>query len=489
MGARWERTELTPYAGAAQVAAALAEGRVGALELLESAIARIEAIDGALNAVVLRDFDRARQAALEAEQRLARGERLPLLGVPVTVKESFAVRGLDNTWGLPMLRNRPARADSAAVQRLRNAGAVILGKTNVATVLSDWQCDNPVFGRTNNPWDMSRTPGGSSGGSAAAIAAGMSFLELGSDVAGSIRIPAHYCGVYGHRSSTGLLSSQGHMLPGTLVPSDLGALGALARKPADLALALSILAGPGEPEARAWRIELPQRAHDSLRGYRVLLLDTHPLVQTCAAVSAAVRRLGATLESAGATVADGRAIVPDLAATAECFARVLVTQNAARMPVEYASRVAYRVDAGGGERLMALGHEAAAAGSREWFAVQEARALLKRQWLQCFKDWDIVVCPSSTTNAFTHDAREVQERRLEIDGASCSYFDHLAWISAASLAGLPATQIPLGLDDSGLPVGVQAMGAPYADLSTIDFAAHVERQLGGESGNFLAPPL
>lgn len=453
--------------------------------MLALAIERIESLDGALNAVVLRDFERAAQAAADADRRLARGERLPLLGVPVTVKESFDVRGLDSTWGLPMLRNRPALADSAAVRRLRNAGAVIVGKTNVATALSDWQCDNPVYGRSNNPWNPARTTGGSSGGSAAALAAGLSFLEIGSDVAGSIRIPAHYCGVYGHRSSAGLLSSQGHLFPGTLVPSDLGVIGALARSPADLALALSVLAGPGETDARAWRLELPKPARAALRDYRVLLLAGHPLVKTCAAMRLAVQRLGTMLERCGARVADGSSIVPDLAESAECFARILVTQNAARLPPEYAARTSYKTSAGGGERLMALGHEAAVSGSRSWFAAQEVRAQLKRQWLACFKEWDIVICPSSTTNAFAHDARDVSERRLTIDGEACSYFDHLAWISAASLAGLPATQIPLGLDESGLPVGVQAMGAPYADLTTIDFAAHVERELGG----FRAPPL
>jgi len=473
------------WLSAHRLAELLARRDVSAQEVLEAAISRIEAQDGALNAVVVRDYAEARKAALLADWRLDHGERRPLLGVPITVKESFLVRGLETTWGFPAARANPAAGDSAAVQRLRHAGAIIVGKTNVCTALSDWQCDNPVYGRTNNPWDLSRTTGGSSGGSAAALAAGFSYLEMGSDVAGSIRVPASYCGVYGHRSSAGLVSSQGHHLPGSLTGSELGVIGPLARTADDLRLALSVLAGPGTPEADAWRVQLPSPRWQSLAECRVLLLDTHPLVYTSAAVRSAVQNVADTLANSGGKVARHSEVLPDLAASAECFARLLLIQNLSKMSPEQAQALHYDSTAGGGERLMAIGKKSAMAGARAWFEAQEERARLTQQWRRCFQDWDLVVCPSTTTTAFPHDDADPARRRLQVDGQTCSYFDHLAWVGMASVAGLPATQFPCGLDEQGLPVGLQVMGAPYADLSTIGFAGLLERELGG----FRAPPL
>jgi amidase len=458
---------------------------VRAVEVLEMTLQRIEALDRQVNAIVVRDFERALQAAANADALLSRGRRAPLLGVPVTVKESFNVSGLDTTWGLPQLRGYQTGADSIVVQRLRNAGAVILGKTNVCTALSDWQCGNEVYGRTNNPWDPTRTPGGSSGGSAAAVAAGMSFLDIGSDVAGSIRIPAHYCGVYGHRSTASIISGQGHQLPGIFSTPELRAIGPLARTPADLALALKVLVGPGSPDARAWRLSLPAPQRSELRDYRVLLLDSHPLVQTSRTLSAAVHRVGDLLGGAGAKVSYRSNVLPDLAATAECFARLLIIQNTARFGTQPTAAFPYPLNASGGARLIALGHAAAAGNTREWFAALEARALLIQQWRRCFQYWDIVVCPSSTTNAFVHDTRALHDRELNVDGTATSYFDHLAWISPAALAGLPATQFPFGLDPEHMPIGLQAMGAPYDDLATIAFTAHLERAQGG----FVPPSL
>ena len=194
-------------AGAGELAAAIATGRLSALEACDAAIRRIEARDAAINAVVVRDFERAREQARERDLRRARGERGPLLGVPMTVKESFDVAGLPTHWGLLPFRDHRPREDALAVARLKAAGAVILGKTNVPPALADWQATNPIHGRTVNPHDPTRSPGGSSGGSAAALASGMVPLELGSDIGGSIRVPAHFCGVFGHKPSFGLLPS------------------------------------------------------------------------------------------------------------------------------------------------------------------------------------------------------------------------------------------------------------------------------------------
>ena len=268
-------TRDTLDASATELAAALAARRVSALELADAAIARIEARDGPINAVVVRDFDRARDAAKAADAALARGDRRPLLGLPMTVKESHNVAGLKTTWGFEGFKDYTASEDAVGVARLKAAGAVILGKTNVPPFLADYQSNNPIYGRTGNPWDLTRTPGGSSGGAAAALAAGMVPLEFGSDIGGSIRMPAHFCGVYGHKPSFNLVPTRGHQPP--MTPAGAGVLllvlGPLARTAADLTLALDVLAGPDTADAVGYRLALPPARHAKLSDYRVLVLD------------------------------------------------------------------------------------------------------------------------------------------------------------------------------------------------------------------------
>ena len=236
----------------------LANGRVSAVELLDQAIARIDRLDTQINAVVVRDFDRARSAAIAADQALARGERRPLLGLPMTVKESYNVVGLPTTWGFPAYRDfRPAE-DAVVVERLKAAGAVIIGKTNVPVALADWQSTNPIYGTTNNPYAIDRTPGGSSGGSAAALAAGYVALEAGSDIGGSLRTPAHYCGVFAHKPTYGIVPTRGQSFPGLpALPSagdGLSVVGPMARSADDIALALDVIAGPDEQrDGVGWR--------------------------------------------------------------------------------------------------------------------------------------------------------------------------------------------------------------------------------------------
>jgi amidase len=250
------------YASTRGLVKDLAERRISSVELVEQAIARIEALDGRVNAVVVRDFEGARAGAVAADAALAKGARRPLLGVPMTVKESFNVAGLPTTWGLPMFKGWQPGEDAAAVARLKAAGAVILGKTNLAIGISDWQSYNDVYGTTNNPWDFDRSPGGSSGGSATALACGFVSLELGSDINSSIRAPAHFCGVYGHKPTFGLVPLRGHVPPksessGVDVTGGLAVAGPLARSAADLGLVLDVLAGPDEEDAIAYRVALP----------------------------------------------------------------------------------------------------------------------------------------------------------------------------------------------------------------------------------------
>ncbi len=295
--------------------AALRAGDVSSVELTDEAITRIERDDKAINAICVPDFDRARTAAHAADEARARGEDRPLLGLPVTVKESYDIAGLPTTWGIPAHRDHIPAEDAVQVSRLREAGAVILGKTNVPPALQDVQSFNDIYGTTNNPWDHTRTSGGSSGGSAAALAAGFGALSIGSDIAGSLRTPAHFCGVYAHKPTLGLAPSRG-MVPPTAPPypaePDLAVVGPMARSARDLTLLLDVMAGPDPLTLGvAYGLTLPPARHDRLGDFRVLVLDDHPLIPTGSAVRAGVDRVAGALADAGARVERHSALLPD----------------------------------------------------------------------------------------------------------------------------------------------------------------------------------
>ena len=455
-----------PYATTRELVAALQSGKTSAAALLADSIERIKQFDPALNAVAVRDFERAHVAAQAADAALARGDRRPLLGVPVTVKEAFNVEGLPTTWGIPGTGQPPAAEDAVLVRRLKAAGAIVIGKTNVAMQLADWQSSNPVYGRTNNPWDLARTPGGSSGGGAAALAAGYVSLEFGSDLVGSLRVPAHFCGVFAHKPTHGLVPMRGSAPPGTPALSadpwvDLAVVGPMARSPADLALALDAIAGPDDAQAIAYRLALPPSRHAALADFRVLLLDTHPLVPTSAAVRSALQRLADGLARAGCRVERGSPLLPDLARVASLWGQLLWAQLGADMP---------GAEAG-------ISH-------RDWIHADRMRAATAHRWRALFAQWDVVLCPVSPTPAFPHDPGEMETRRLRIDDHEIAYKDQSPWSSLATLTGLPATAMPIGLSEEGLPVGMQIIGPYLEDRTTIAFAEAVERAFGG----FVPPP-
>lgn len=438
---------------AGAIVEALAARRVGALELCDEAIARIIRRDASINAVVVRDFERAREQARGADRRLADGERAPLLGLPMTVKESFNVAGLATHWGVPYFAEfRPAR-DAVMVGRLKAAGAVILGKTNVPTALADWQTVNPIHGRTVNPIDPARTPGGSSGGSAATLAARMVPLELGSDIGGSIRVPAAFCGVFGHKPSLHLLPARGHDFPAHPgAPDMLAVVGPMARCVADLQRALQVLAGPDVEEATAYRLALPPARRLEPRGLRVLLLTGHPLAVTAAEVRSAVKALADDLANAGAAVTDGSALLPDLAGAHATYLSMLNTI----------------VTRGPDAVSPTTGHE--------WLACVDRRALLIAQWRQLFEAFDVVLCPAFGTAPFEHVTEPVMDKRvLRIDGLDTPYGAQLAWSGIASVAGLPATSVPIARNPAGLPIGAQIIGPHNEDATPLAVAAMIER--------------
>jgi amidase len=477
------------YRSARELAAALAAREVSSAELVDLAIARIEARDGNLNAVVVRDFDRAKAAAVEADKALARGETRPLLGVPMTVKESFNVAGLATTWGIPAGKGFQPREDALAVQRLKAAGAVVLGKTNVPLVLGDFQSYNDIYGTTNNPWDVGRTPGGSSGGAAASLAAGFVSLELGSDIGGSLRNPAHYCGVFAHKPSHGLLPVRGHIPPGIqAIPYevDLNVIGPMARTAADLALALDILAGPDGPQATAYRLALPDSRQSELKNFRVLVIDEHPLLPTSRDVRAALDRIVEKIGKAGARVVRSSPLVPDLAVQGRVFARLLASAFGTDMPENVYARlqdIAKSIPSTDtslqSERMrgVVLSH-------RDWVRADRARMSLAQRWRELFREFDVVLCPVMPTTAFPHDHSEMSTRRIAIDDKDVNYGDQPMWAGVATLTGLPATAMPIGVSEGGLPIGMQIVGPYLEDRTPLAFAALTEREFGG----FRPPP-
>jgi amidase len=476
---------------AVELSAALATKKVSALELAQDTIGRIERHDSKINAICVRDFARGLETARAADAARARGETGPLLGIPMTVKESYNVAGLPTTWGFPAQKDFIPPADALSISRIKAAGAVLLGKTNVPLGLGDWQSYNDIYGTTNNPYHLGRTPGGSSGGSAAALAAGYGALSLGSDLGGSLRVPAFHCGIYAHKPTFALVPSRGHLPPPfPPLPSDydLVVIGPMARSAADLSLLLDVIAGPDPLETgTAYTLALPPPRHGELKNFRVLLIDSHPMMPTNAAVRAAIDTLAANLGKADVKVERESPLLPDFAVSSRLYMRILTSLLAAsfapeiyegakaaatNLPAEDMSLAAERV------RGVTLSH-------RDWLIANRSRALLKAQWRELFGSFDAVICPVLPTPAYPHDhSAEQEERHINIDGKDFAYPDQLAWPGIATLPGLPATAIPIGLAPDGLPVGVQIVGPMLEDRTPLKLAELIEHEFGG----FVPPP-
>jgi amidase len=477
------------YRTTTELVEALQSKEISAIELTDHVITRIETLDQRLNAVVVRDFDRARDAARHADAALGRGDQKPLLGIPIVVKESFDVAGLATTWGAPAFKNWKPQEDAVAIARLKAAGAIVLGKTNVPLLLGEWQSFNEVYGTTNNPWDFGRSPGGSSGGSAAALAAGFGPLSFGSDIGGSLRVPAHYCGIYAHKPTLGLVPLRGHGVPGSFARENgLSVVGPMARSAADLALALDVTAGPDDAlGGSAYRLDLPPSRHKALKSFRVLVVDNHPLLPTAASVRTALDGLARWLVEAGVKVARQSPLLPDHAAAARLFMRLVMAGLSERWPSEQyeqarAAAAALKPD---DDSLAAERARGIGLSHRDWAAADMARIKLRQQWHELFREWDVVLCPPMATPAFPHDhSTPLSARRIAIDGKQYPYFDQLVWPEIATTPGLPATAAPIGFSESGLPIGVQIVGPYLEDRTPLAFAALLEREFGG----FAPPP-
>jgi amidase len=477
-----------PFRSAKHLAGLIRRKQIGCLELLDLYLERIERYNPKLNAIVCMDREAARQRARQADQALAKGEIWgPLHGVPMTIKESYDVMGMPTTWGVPQYKGNYPTQNALAVERLLKAGVVLFGKTNVPLYLADWQTYNEIYGTTNNPWDVTRIPGGSSGGSAAALAAGLTALEAGSDVGASIRNPAHYCGVYGHKPTYGIVSPRGQALPGSIAAVDISVVGPLARSAEDLALALGIMAGPDTIDGTGWQLRLPKPPHKTLRDYKLAVIYTDAEADVDTEIQERLHAVVDFMVKNQLTVSEQARPRIDSREAHRNYIQLLRSATVGRLTPEQfqhnlRAAAALRPDDEGYEaqaiRAQAMSH-------RDWLVLHEARHKMRLTWADFFREYDLLLCPAAATTAFPHNQEgERWEHLLMVNGIPQPSTTQMFWAGYSCNVYLPSTVAPAGLSKGGLPVGVQIVGPQYGDYSCI----HLARLLEREFYSFVAPP-
>ncbi len=473
------------FATALEAAAAIRAKKVSSLELTQRTFERIDQYNPKVNAFTYQLREQALAQARQADEALARGEAKGVFhGVPVSVKESFAVKGQADTWGIPALKGSRASANSAVVERLLAAGAVLLGGTNVPIELMDWQAYNAIYGTTNNPWDLTRTPGGSSGGSAVTLAAGFAYLSVGSDIGGSLRVPAHFCGVCSHKPTLDLVSMRGHIpggapgLPG--FSTGLAVAGPMARDARDLLAALKILGGPEGYDRGAWSWTLPEPRRRSLKEFRVGYVLDHPAAPPTSEVRPVLERAIEALGKAGAQMKPGWPAGYDLQAAFDNYMFLLgaFTFSQEPKPIQEQQRKQYE----GSPAPYAVG---ALSSYAEWQQKVFGKLAARAAWQRHFEQVDVFLMPAGFTTAIHHDhVGDFTTRTIDTPDGKRPYMQLMPWMVTATLTGCPATVVPAGLSAAGLPVGIQIAGPYWEDGSPIEFAILLGELIGG----FKAPP-
>jgi len=448
--------QLTEEPGALATAAAIREGRISVAEAVDAAITRIEHLDAAIDALAVPNFEAA-YAAARALDAAGPREGQPLFGVPMTIKESFDVAGLPTTFGHPQYKDTPAPKDALLVRRLMAAGAVIIGKTNVPVDLTDWQSFNPVYGRTSNPHDPERSPGGSSGGSAAAVASGMVPCDYGTDIGGSVRVPAHFCGIWGHKTTWGLVPKHGHDHPamsrreGFIAAADgpLSIAGPLARNPQDLAVLVEVGA------------EVPlRRRMKPLNDCRLLAITELPGAPVDACVREPTEAALETLARAGVRIERASDLLPDQARHYRSYLKMMNIVMSGGAPAP----------------------DGTVASARDWFGLLNAQAACVAEWEALFAEYDFVLAPPAPVLAVPHSDKAVFRGSLTINGAEEPASCGLVWSGMATFPGLPATVLPIGSAPylgAELPCGMQVIGPRWSDLDCIAAAESIGNILHG----------
>ncbi len=467
--------------------------RITSLGLLERYLERVTRLNPTINAVVAMDVEGARRRAAAADEALANGEIWgPLHGLPMTVKDSFEVVGMPCTSGAPELRQHQPAANADAVQSLIDAGAIVFGKTNMPLYGADIQTYNSVYGQTNNPWRTDRTPGGSSGGAAAALAAGLCGLEIGSDIGGSIRTPAHFCGIFGHKPSYGIVPDRGHIPPPPgiftgkhILSVDILVSGPLARSADDLALAMELIVRPERAEQKAWRIKLPVPRRKSLKKYRIGLWLDDPVCPVDRGVGDVIQNMVDVLAKSGALIRDVRPQI-DFNASHQIFLSLLAAVMGSGVPramfnkwLEAAEKLA-----ADDQSYMASHIRGATQLHLSWIRNDVIRQILRQKWAEFFETCDVLICPPAPVAAVPHDHQHLYDRTLVVNGEERPYMDLMAWAGLAGVSYLPATVVPVGVNPEGLPVGIQIIGPYLEDRTTI----HVAKLISEITGGFRPPP-
>ncbi|MEX0960284.1 MAG: amidase [Burkholderiales bacterium] len=471
------------FLSAAELAARLRSGELTARVLLDHYLARIARLNEKVNAVVTLDAEqaRARADALDGADRNG-----ALAGLPFTIKDSLETAGLRTTCGAPQWSKHLPSRNADAVQLLVDAGAIVFGKTNVPIYTTDLQAYNTLFGATSNPWDATRTAGGSSGGAAASVACGFTAFELGSDIGGSIRTPAHFCGVYGHKPSYGIVPYRGHIPPppGALASPDLSVIGPLARSADDLELVLGTIAAPDALRAGAWRLDLPRARSASLPEYRVAVWFDDPAFplddRMRTVLEAAVDRLAAS----GVRLVRAQTGI-SMEALFDDYLRLLWSVTTSHLSARALARLVEEGKAHAEDSWQAKLVRYATLPQRDWLAADERRQRLRVRLREFFSGCDVLLMPVNPVTAIAHDhGDDLMARTIRVNSESRWYWEQLGWIAPATMAYLPATVAPAGLAADGLPVGIQIVGDYLQDRTTIDFARRIAEIVGG----FTPPP-
>lgn len=477
------------YRSAFGLARDIRKQTLSAVAVLEFYLERIERLNGELNAVVALDTDRALARAVEADRAAAAGEdRGPLHGVPMTVKDAWCTEGLVTVGGIPERAGNVPTRNAEPVQQLLDAGAIVFGKTNVPFMSADLQTFNDVYGTTNNPWDVERTPGGSSGGAAAAVAAGLTPLEVGSDIGGSIRTPSHFTGVFGHKSSFGLVSTRGHLPPGeeALAEVDLSVAGPIATCVDDLEETLSLLAGSA-PGLGAARQEMAKARVSDAGDLRVAVWADDPFCPVDRQIVEHIEGAAQTLESLGATV-DRRAR-PGVSFEGNHlnYTQLLMAVLGSDMPAAVRDMARDKVAAADPDDMSEplLQMRGLAISHHDWKRQHEIRTRARLAWAEFFTDYDVLLCPCVHVPAFPHDPEpDLQARVLTVNGEQRPYGELTRWAGLTVNSYLPVTAVPLGTTRDGLPVGMQIAGPYLGDRTTLAVA----RLLETHHRAFVPPP-
>ena len=475
-------------APATELAQQVKRKKISAVELLELHLQRYRQHNPIINAVIFTQIDHAYEQAQAADKALALGKKTgPLHGVPMTIKDSYDWVGSPSTWGIPEMADNYPEVNAVAVQRLLEAGAIIYGKSNIPLKLSDCQSFNDIYGTTNNPWDPTRTPGGSSGGAAAALATGMASLEIGSDIGGSIRNPAHFCGVYGHKPTMGIVPLQGHLLPGGTAYKDISVGGPLARSAGDLKLALDILAGTTGELEKAWQFQLPPSRKSKLSDFKVGVLMESPVCAQDEQLTEQLLDTVAALEKAGVQTDYTADPGFDWHRYWEVYLLLLrATTSASYSDEEFEfHRQSAATRKSDDTRYRAYLDRGITIRHRDWWALHDEREQMRLRWRAYFEDYDLLLCPTAASAAFIHDhLGERPDRTIDINGQQELVVDQLFWGGLSGMVYLPSTVAPAGLTRAGLPCGLQLIAPYLEDNTAIHFAQLMEDVVGG----FQSPP-